>query len=88
MDAEQGERSISEAETEIGYYEQGGLLLEDVVREQVLLSLPERSLCTETCKGLCAHCGGNLNEADCGCNQAEIDSRWSALQTFASAMKQ
>ncbi len=88
VDAEQGERSISEAETEIGYYENGGLVLEEVIREQVVLSLPERSLCRETCKGLCAHCGGNLNEADCECHQAEVDPRWNALQSFAGAMKQ
>ncbi len=87
IDAEAGERSISEAETEIGYYEDSGLLLEDVVREQVLLSLPDRSLCREDCKGLCSHCGGNRNETDCTCAEAEIDPRWSALQNLRSATK-
>ena len=43
-DSDPGERSISADETEIGYYEQSGLSLEDVVREQVLLSLPSRTL--------------------------------------------
>jgi uncharacterized protein len=87
VDAEQGERSISEAETEIGYYEQSGLLLEDAVREQVLLSLPDRSLCREDCKGLCAHCGGNLNETACNCEATLVDPRWSALQGFGSNAK-
>lgn len=86
-DAEPGERSISEAETEIGYYEESGLLLEDVVREQVLLSLPDRSLCREDCKGLCSHCGGNRNEIDCTCAEAGIDPRWSALQALRSPAK-
>ena len=84
-DAEQGERSISEAETEIGYYEESGLLLEDVVREQVLLSLPDRSLCREDCKGLCPHCGGNLNETTCHCEETQVDTRWAALQGFGKA---
>ncbi|MCL2661281.1 MAG: DUF177 domain-containing protein, partial [Acidobacteriaceae bacterium] len=44
-DAGAGERSITPDETEIGYYHESGLLLEDVVREQVLLSLPARTLC-------------------------------------------
>lgn len=83
-DAEQGERSISEAETEIGYYETSGLLLEDVVREQVLLSLPDRSLCREDCKGLCAHCGANLNETACNCEDQRTDPRWAALQGFGA----
>lgn len=83
-DAEQGERSISEAETEIGYYEKDGLSLEDVVREQVLLSLPERTLCREDCRGLCPHCGGNRNDRACECESKQIDSRWAALQGFSA----
>lgn len=83
-DADAGERSISEAETEIGYYEPSGLLLEDAVREQVLLSLPDRSLCREDCKGLCVQCGANLNEAACTCEDKAVDPRWSALQGLSS----
>lgn len=85
VDAEQGERSISEAETEIGYYEQSGLSLEDVVREQVLLSLPDRSLCREDCKGLCPHCGANRNETQCQCEANIVDPRWSALKGLSTA---
>ena len=80
VDAEQGERSISEAETEIGYYESTGLVLEDVVREQVLLSLPDRSLCQPDCQGLCPHCGTNRNENACDCSTHTVDPRWNALQ--------
>ena len=83
-DAEPGERAITEDETEIGYYDKSGLLLEDVVREQVLLTLPGRTLCGDACKGLCAHCGQNLNSGQCDCAKAEMkDARWSALQGLA-----
>ena len=84
-DAEAGERAITEDETEIGYYGKTGLLLEDVVREQVLLSLPGRTLCSEDCKGLCVHCGQNLNLASCNCSQTadSHDPRWTALQGLA-----
>ena len=44
-DADATERSITAPETEIGYYQKDGLALEDVLREQVLLSLPLRTLC-------------------------------------------
>ncbi len=60
-DAGPGERSISAVETEIGYYQKDSLLLEDVLREQVLLSLPVRTLCKPDCKGLCPRCGQNRN---------------------------
>jgi len=49
-------------------YKTSGLSLEDVVREQVLLSLPSRTLCKEDCKGLCPRCGQNLNLESCSCN--------------------
>ena len=85
-DSDSGERSITEEETEIGYYEERGLVLEDVVREQVLLSLPNRTLCSLECKGLCQHCGTNLNTAICTCEKAPADPRWSALAGLAAKL--
>src|SRR6266702_8008706 len=82
-DAESGERAITEVETEIGYYGESGLLLEDVVREQVLLSLPGRSLCKPDCQGLCPRCGQNLNLAQCSCDKGPVDPRWNALAGLA-----
>ena len=86
-DAQSGERAITVDETEIGYYEESGLLLEDVVREQVLLSLPNRTLCTPDCKGLCPSCGQNLNSASCNCAKAPADPRWNALAGLAGTIK-
>ena len=79
VDAEAGEHAITEDETEIGYYGQSGLLLEDAVREQVLLALPGRTLCQEDCKGLCQQCGANRNSAQCSCDKRPSDVRWNAL---------
>jgi len=87
VDVEAGEHAITPEETEIGYYEQSGLLLEDVVREQVLLSLPTRTLCKPDCKGLCPRCGQNLNSATCSCNEAPADPRWNALADLAGKLE-
>jgi uncharacterized protein len=84
VDAEVGEHAITEDETEIGYYEKSGLPLEDVVREQVLLTLPGRTLCREDCKGLCPHCGADRNATDCNCDHTVTDPRWSALAGIAT----
>lgn len=73
------EVSISEAETEIGYYQGEGLMLEDALREQVLLATPVKTLCREDCKGLCPRCGRNLNQEQCDCEQDARDPRWEAL---------
>lgn len=88
VDTGSAERAISTSETEIGYYEGDGLVLEDVLREQVLLSLPARTLCRADCKGLCPHCGQNLNAEACACEETTSDSRWSALSDLRSRIKQ
>ena len=86
-DADPGEHAITPDETEIGYYQKSGLSLEDVVREQVLLSLPGRTLCKPDCKGLCPRCGQNLNLATCSCGDAPADPRWNALAGLADKLE-
>ncbi len=41
--------------------------LDPAVSEAVFLALPMKPLCREDCLGLCAQCGQNLNEGQCGC---------------------
>ena len=79
VDEDVHEHSIGASETEIGYYQDGSVLLEDVLREQVLLSLPTRTLCRENCKGLCPRCGANSNTHPCDCEALPADPRWAAL---------
>jgi uncharacterized protein len=86
-DRKSDEVSISEAETEIGYFSGEGVLLEDVLREQVLLALPLKSVCRESCKGMCPHCGRNLNQGECGCEPVLEDSRWDALNEIKKRLK-
>jgi uncharacterized protein len=81
------ERSITAPETEIGYYQGDSLALEDVLREQVLLSLPVRTLCKEDCKGLCPRCGANRNDQPCTCDEGPTDPRWEALGGLRSRIK-
>jgi uncharacterized protein len=50
------------------------------VREDVVLSAPAYTVCEPGCKGLCPHCGADLNETTCDCGAAEPDPRWDALR--------
>ena len=86
-DAEATERSITAPETEIGYYQKDSLSLEDVLREQVLLSLPVRTLCKPDCKGLCQRCGANRNSQACSCEEGPSDPRWEALAGLRGKVK-
>lgn len=41
------------------------------VREEILLDYPMRVFCRPDCKGLCPHCGVNLNMEQCRCKKME-----------------
>lgn len=79
-DAGREEISVTEAEAEIGYYTGDGVQLEDILREQLLLDVPIKTVCREDCKGLCPHCGQNLNQGSCKCVAEQSDPRWDALR--------
>lgn len=49
------------------------------VREHWLLAAPQFALCAEECRGLCPHCGQDLNEGACDCQPEQRDERWAAL---------
>jgi uncharacterized protein len=88
VDARGDEASISVAETEIGYYQNGGILLEDVLKEQVLLAVPVKQVCSAQCKGLCPQCGTNLNSGSCNCEAGVSDPRWHALEDIRKKLEQ
>jgi uncharacterized protein len=87
-DARAEELSVTDAEAEIGYYRGDGLELEDLLREQILLALPLKTVCGENCKGLCPHCGKNLNVEQCSCEQPLEDPRWAALKDIRKKLEQ
>ena len=76
------EVSIDEGEAEIAYYHEPGLILEDIVCEQILLQLPMQRVCGENCEGICPICGRNRNETSCHCEVKPADDRWSALRNL------
>lgn len=48
----------------------------------VYLSRPIKVVCSNDCKGLCSHCGQNLNIKKCNCEDNKMDPRWEKLKTF------
>ncbi|RME40102.1 MAG: DUF177 domain-containing protein [Deltaproteobacteria bacterium] len=61
------------------YVEGEVVRLRSLVAEQVILEIPARGVCGEGCKGLCPHCGQNLNDTECGCKEPVFDTRFAAL---------
>jgi uncharacterized protein len=79
------QRMIEEMELKIEdldleYYEGDLINLEQIVFEQVMLQIPMKPLCSESCKGLCPHCGANLNKTTCNCREEVFDPRMALLK--------
>jgi uncharacterized protein len=61
--------------------------LEEILRQQILLGMPTKQLCSANCLGLCKYCGTNLNERRCGCEEKTAGSPFSALASLAGKHK-
>ncbi len=64
------EERLKDDDTEIGFFQGEGLFLADVLKEQVLLSLPMKVIST---------CGANLNHEECRCETHTTDPRLAPL---------
>jgi len=60
---------LSEDDLNLEFIQGNFLELEQVIEEQIILSLPMKTLCSADCKGLCAICGSNLNVKTCSCSK-------------------
>jgi uncharacterized protein len=56
--------------------------LDELVSSNIILNLPMKHLCSESCKGLCPVCGKNLNDGDCGCDRGGGNSPFSVLENL------
>jgi uncharacterized protein len=82
------EREISEDDLTTAFYRDGSLDVIDMLREQFTLALPMKPLCAQACRGLCPHCGANLNRTECGCTPTWEDPRLAALKGLLEPEKE
>ena len=68
-ESEETEVEIQEEDMAADFIRGEEIDLDEIVREQVYLSLPMKCLCREDCKGLCPKCGTNLNKGRCQCRR-------------------
>ena len=55
------------------------------IAEQVMMEVPFKPLCSESCLGLCTQCGADLNSGECGCDRGGISLKMSALKDIRIA---
>jgi uncharacterized protein len=53
-----------------------------VIAEQIILGLPVKPLCKESCLGLCSNCGADLNVSPCECEPVDGNLSFSALRNL------
>lgn len=56
--------------------------LTDVVRRNIIATLPMKVVCKDNCKGLCPKCGQDLNIKQCDCDTTCFDPRFESLRTL------
>jgi uncharacterized protein len=73
------DEELSSSDLDLDYYTGETVDLESLLREQIILMMPLKPLCDETCKGLCPHCGANLKRETCQCKTDAVDSPFAHL---------
>jgi uncharacterized protein len=73
------EREVREDDLGVSYYREESIDLGEVMREQFILALPMKPVCSEECRGLCPVCGVNRNREDCGGHEGWVDPRLEPL---------
>ena len=64
------------------YFQGNSIELDEIVLNDIILSLPIKCVCSDDCKGLCPSCGQNLNVGKCSCDTRTSDPRFDALDKF------
>ena len=86
--AVEGEHEIADDDLTTSFYAEGTLDVIELLREQFMLTLPMKPLCSEACRGLCPECGANLNRTECGCAPKWEDPRLAPLKGLLNREKE
>lgn len=73
---------LSYEELGTSYFRDDLIDLDHIVVEQIILQIPVKPLCKESCRGLCKICGINLNVVECNHQVKMISSPFAKLKDF------
>lgn len=79
---------IKDDELDTGFYRDEQLDTNELLKEQMILNMPMKPLCSESCRGICLRCGKNLNIDTCECRQEEPDPRLVELKKLLDDRKE
>jgi len=73
---------VDEKDDNLHSYKGDIIELDELVKQNIILSLPIKRICSVNCKGLCPQCGKNLNTEKCDCKIDNVDPRLAKLKDF------
>ena len=76
---------LTEKDLDLSVFDGEALDIDELVKEELLLAVPDHVLCSESCKGMCAVCGANKNTTECGCETRAVDPRWAGLKKLVNS---
>lgn len=76
--------ALAESDLALSVFDGEAIDIDEIVKEQILLAVPTRSLCRDDCQGFCPVCGADRNLKECSCQTGESDPRWAGLKDLAN----
>ncbi len=77
------EFEFSDEDCQTVYLKEPEIDFDELLREQLILAVPEKLLCSEDCKGLCQNCGAMLNVEKCNCAADDSNSPFAVLKKLS-----
>jgi len=75
-------KELEEGEADVYAYADQVIEIAAMVRDKLLLSIPQQPHCMVGCKGLCPSCGVNRNVVSCLCGEERLGSPFEALNAL------
>lgn len=88
LDMNQTDEERVEELDEQPYLKGYNLDVDQLVCNELILSLPMKVLCSEGCKGICNRCGANLNHETCDCDTLAPSLGMSVIQDIFKQSKE
>ena len=80
----QQEAELTEADLDLSIFDGETLDVDELVKEELLLAVPDHVVCKAECKGMCAVCGADKNSVNCDCETRQVDPRWAGLNELVN----
>jgi uncharacterized protein len=77
------EIELATDEMDVIAYTGNSVDLRKEIAQQIIMALPINPVCTPSCKGLCSHCGVDLNQTDCRCSEEVNGNPFAALKSLS-----